>query len=297
MAGLLAGNMLRQYSPAILERQSELPHNHSALLRFRSPVVGDVLNIPFKKVRMIKAIAPWLNPISDALSYSKKNTEMFRTDRSIIEGIVSEDRYIAPLDLIELMARGLHITYNINYDPKKVHPEHYTISTMPMPALMNLLEYPGMRPDFSYSSGMNVTARILDCDAYCSILVPAPSYPFSRISITGDQLIIECPRHERTEDAVPIFKMATRILGSYEMNMSFTDLKATPQKYSKINPIDDNARKAFIHWASVERGIYSLGRFATWRPGLLLDDLVKDIRLISGWIQSGHNYDLKKHGG
>ena len=44
MAGLLAANMLRHRDPVILEAQKSLPNNHHALLRFRSSVVGDVLD-------------------------------------------------------------------------------------------------------------------------------------------------------------------------------------------------------------------------------------------------------------
>ena len=54
LAGLLAGNMLRHRDPVIHEVQPSLPNNHSAVLRFRSSAVGDVLNIPFQKVKMIK---------------------------------------------------------------------------------------------------------------------------------------------------------------------------------------------------------------------------------------------------
>jgi 2-polyprenyl-6-methoxyphenol hydroxylase-like FAD-dependent oxidoreductase len=43
MAGLLAGSMLRKDCPLILEARERLPHNHSAVLRFRSSIVGDTV--------------------------------------------------------------------------------------------------------------------------------------------------------------------------------------------------------------------------------------------------------------
>ncbi len=46
-------------------------------------------------------------------------------------------------------------------------------------------------------------------------------------------------------------------------------------------------------WATDNFNIYSLGRFATWRPGLLLDDLVNDIRVIQKIADHG-NYDHRK---
>jgi hypothetical protein len=61
----------------------------------------------------------------------------------------------------------------------------------------------------------------------------------------------------------------------------------------KILPIDEDIRRRFIMWASDNFGIYSLGRFATWRPGLQLDDLVNDVRVIQR-ISSTNSYDYRK---
>jgi diacylglycerol kinase family enzyme len=66
------------------------------------------------------------------------------------------------------------------------------------------------------------------------------------------------------------------------------------QTYNKIIPIDDESRKRFMLWATNNCHVYSLGRFATWRPGLLLDDLVKDVRLIDKWTRSS-GYDMAVH--
>src|SRR5688572_5532364 len=56
MAGLLAANLLRRHRPEVFERQLDLPHNHSALLRFRSPAVSDATGIPFRRVLIRKGI-------------------------------------------------------------------------------------------------------------------------------------------------------------------------------------------------------------------------------------------------
>jgi hypothetical protein len=66
-----------------------------------------------------------------------------------------------------------------------------------------------------------------------------------------------------------------------------------PVQYAKVLPIDDRERKRFIMWASENHNIYSLGRFATWRPGLLMDDLVHDVRVIQRIAREG-NYEHKK---
>jgi hypothetical protein len=74
-------------------------------------------------------------------------------------------------------------------------------------------------------------------------------------------------------------------LGIQTKNVS--ELTASYQNYFKIIEINDAERKKFLRWASVHHNVYSLGRYATWRPKLLLDDLVNDVRKIENWIQGG----------
>lgn len=277
LAGLLAGNMLRNHNPVIYERQPTLPNNHHAILRFRTSKIGDVLNIPFKKVTMMKCVQHWRNPVADALSYAKKNTGWYRSDRSITTGTVLEDRYIAPPDLIARMAADCEINFK-HQEELPIPNLPVTISTVPMPDLMDMLNY-DQRPIFDRVSGISIKAKINNCDAYCSIMVPDPNSPFSRISITGDEMIVECPYIGRNE--LVVIREALWFLGLKEGSIS--DVRSFEQKYFKIVPIDEDVRKRFILWASDQYQIFSLGRYATWRPGLLLDDLVQDVRLIEQW--------------
>jgi hypothetical protein len=153
MAGLLAARMLSHRKPVVWETQKALPNNHSAVLRFRTSQVGDILGIPFKKVNMIKDTLHWRNPIADSLAYSYKNSGSYRSDRSVTRGLVSEERFIAPPDLISQMAEGVKIEFGREYDPNDPHVRgSNVISTIPMPALMELLDY-DMGPDFNYREG------------------------------------------------------------------------------------------------------------------------------------------------
>ena len=45
LAGLIAGNIFRNYSPRIIEMQSSLPSNHKAILRFRDHSVSKATGI------------------------------------------------------------------------------------------------------------------------------------------------------------------------------------------------------------------------------------------------------------
>jgi hypothetical protein len=280
MAGLLAANMLRRHDVAIYEKQEKLPNNHHAVLRFKTPNVGDVLGIQFKKVNMIKTYVPHSNIAADSISYSKKCTGIYRSDRSIIEGTIISERYIAPVDLIDQMSKNLNIKYGINYNFKdSMLP---TISTIPMPLLMQLLNYPHLIL-FNSLPGVVFSGTVSDCDAYISVLFPGPE-PYSRATITGDQLIVEFPRKEDVPESIDLVK-AYIDLGIF--NSVIRDVKFEKQNYFKITEINDAERNKFMRWASVHHNIYSLGRYATWRPKLLLDDLVNDVRKIEQWIIGG----------
>jgi hypothetical protein len=285
MAGLLAANLLHRHRPVVYESQPSLPNNHSAVLRFRSPVVGEALGIPFKKVKVIKAILPWKNEVADALAYADKNTGTYRSDRSINYGTEVVERYIAPPDLIERMAENVQIQFDSEFD--FIRETGKVVSTIPMPSLMESLDYPS-QPTFEYVQGVNVKARVEDCEAYVSLAVPDPGLPYSRVSITGNELIVECPWMDPFGED---FAAETALEAAEHLGIGparIYSISHHAQKYSKILPIDEKDRRAFIFWASVTQGkAFSLGRYATWRPGLLLDDLIQDIRLIDSWIKNG----------
>lgn len=295
MAGLLAARMLSpRLKPLVIERSGSLPHNHSAVLRFATCKVAEVLGIPFKKVSLIKTVVPWRNPVADAMAYSRKVLGEYRSDRSVLlpERWQSFERYIAPENLIEQMAEGVTIEFNVDYD---FPPEgEKVISTIPMPALAKALGYRDL--GWKWIDGSNIVTRVRGCEAYVSVMVPDPNVPFYRASITGDKLIIELSGTMRgfVPNTEKVIYKACELLGITER---CDDFETVPQSYAKIAPIDEAERRNFIYYASTVTGrAYQLGRFATWRPKLLLDDLVHDVRLIEGWITSNSSsYDQQLH--
>jgi len=290
MAGLLAGRMLSKYHPRIYEKQLGIPNNHTAVLRFRSSRVGDVLGIPFKQVQMIKAVLPWRNPVADMLAYSEKCVGKYLSDRSIVQSnYVTETRYIAPPDFISRMSAPLLIHFGLDFKFRDGDGLPM-ISTIPMPALMNALGYPEVKTEFKSTKLTNIRVRIDHCDAYATLLVPSPKYKFSRVSITGDELIAEIPFEKVSEaDLYIIAAEAAELMGIVEDDFIGYPT-ASVQKYAKIAPVDEEIRRDFIYWATEKHNVYSLGRFATWRPKLLLDDLVQDVQKIEGWIKRNDRY-------
>jgi len=293
MAGLLAAAMLRKKCNGVFESQEELPNNHSAVLRFRSSVVADTLNIPFKKVMAIKSVEAWRNPIADAMAYSRK-TNGTATMRSVLSvSPTPQPRFIAPPDLLHQMAELIDAPIQFDQDyPFWAYKDRPIISTIPMPSLMKALGYEFDKEDFNSRAGTNVIARLEGCDAYCSLYVAGPTFPAARISITGDQMVAECYGGWKPADEYKFAEQCAAKMGLHPSQI--LAVKTKEQKYAKILPMPEDKRRRFIMWASEEHGIYSLGRFATWRPGLLLDDVVNDVRVIQRLIKNRSESYLHK---
>lgn len=309
MAGLLAAGMLRNEATCVIESQPVLPNNHSALLRFRSSVVGDTLNIPFKKVKVMKSVDGTMNPVASALAYSLKTNGTATLRSSVSAGGEIEERYIAPEDLVAQMAARVtcEMKFGEGWSGEGKEP---TISTMPMPLLMKMLSWPDI-PEFMSVSGYNITARLSNVDAYATVYVPDRLREENRISVTGNKLTIEValPRltHQQVADRVKateddpmametIIDLALRTLGLWGHRVQAQHVQITQQRYAKILPIDESIRRNFIMWASTTHNVYSLGRFATWRPGLLLDDVVQDVGVIQKLVRGHAGYDHRKKG-
>lgn len=299
LAGLIAARMLADQEPEIHERQASLPNNHHAILRFRSGLVGDVTNVPFKKVTVLKHIVSFQesNPIRDAILYSLKVTGKAHL-RSVID-VRPAERYVAPPDMI----RRLAVTADIVYESDFQSWSHElvregraaVISTIPVPEMMELFAWPE-RPHFNSRPGWTVKAKIdeaLDCDINATIYSVRPDQPWYRASITGSTIMIEGTGSiEASPQAELVVNQAAQEFGfNFEHFHSIAYHSNKYQKISDLSSADRENVKRFVMWLSSEHRIYSLGRFATWRPKLLLDDLVNDVRVIAKLMGGESNYN------
>lgn len=302
LAGLLAGNMLRSFKPTICEAQKDLPNNHGALLRFRTDRVGTACAIPFKKVKVQKAIkydGKTLTEPNLFLSnlYSQKVTGSILS-RSI-NNLDPVERYIAPWDLINQMARNCSIDYLRKLSLEEIEElrewesHRPIISTIPMPALMKIMNWKDV-PEWPHKEIWTQKARIESpkCDVYQTIYYPDPTVPFYRISVIGDIVISEFIRKPDTSIGPHI--MTTLIEDFGIKPDQLVDMKQSSQKYGKIEPINEELRKQFIFEMTTKYNIYSVGRFATWRQ-LLLDDVVEDIQHVEKFIRASSDYARLMH--
>lgn len=302
LAGLLAGNMLRSFKPTICEAQKELPNNHSALLRFRTEKVGTACAIPFKKVRVQKAIKYGDKTITEpnlflSNMYSQKVTGSILS-RSI-NNLAPVERFIAPHDLISQMARNCNIEYLAKLtigdleETREWEPHRPIISTIPMPTLMKIMKWKDV-PEWPHRQIWTQTARIAspNCDVYQTIYYPDKMLSHYRISVIGNIVISEHSCEPESSIGPHIMTALIEDFGIQPEQL--VDMKQSTQKYGKIEPINEELRKEFIFEMTSKHGIYSVGRFATWRQ-LLLDDVVEDIQHVEKFIRARSDYARLMH--
>lgn len=297
LSGLIAARMMADRHPLIMEKQSSLPNNHKALLRFRSSVVGDVTNVPFKKVHVAKYVLrdSGSNPIRDAAVYARKATGKLH-ERSILDTRPSE-RYVAPQDFIQRLASTAEFKFEQDFrdwTSNLVRSHLPVVSTIPVPAMMELFNWPD-RPEFVSMPGWTLRMVVgpeLECKLNGTIYSARANDLWYRASITDGTLIVEGTGSPPEMDAMN--QLTAQVAWEFGLKASdFSHIKMHQSAYQKIADLDTAGResvKTFIMMLSQKHRIYSLGRFATWRPKLLLDDLVNDVRVICRLIDGESNY-------
>lgn len=281
LAGLLAGNIFQR--AVLIEAGSREQSNHKAVLRFRSAAVGEAVGIDFRPVTVHKGIwyqRRFVAPnIQLANFYSQKVINKV-LDRSIWH-LDPVQRFIAPKDLVAQLAErcGTRIMWDTRATVEDLQHNEAVISTAPMPVLHRLLR--GTEPDVEFNFAPIVVKRWLvpRADAFQTIYFPDPAHNLYRASITGDLLIAEFVDNF-TEG------LEEELFLAFGLMQTPTPLDFTKQRYGKIAPVDDDWRRSFILNATLQHGVYSLGRFATWR-NILLDDVLHDIAVIKRLISGG----------
>jgi hypothetical protein len=311
MAGLLAANVLRRHDPIILERNGSVPHNHHALLRFRTDEVAKALKIPFREVEVRKAIFYDGKTTTESClklsnMYSAKVTGAVMS-RSIMD-LSPCRRWIAPPNLIDQMAQGLKIIYGANIRCKNdllglCAPEGSPIiSTISLPQMANLIFCDEEMPEIKTESNpiWTITGEIETpkTDVFQTIYFPEHRFPYYRASITSNQVIIESSidiaEGEATDPKASAAFIETFLNEFFGIKAKINRETARQDKqlHGKILPIKDDVRKSIILALTDLHGIYSLGRFATWRQ-ILMDDLVKDIDRINSFITQRSTYSRR----
>ena len=293
LAGLLAAHAWPRAE--VIESEPEPRAIHKALLRFRSRAVSDLTGIDFRSVTVRKGV--WsegaFHPIDIRLAniYAQKVAGALVGDRSIW-ALEPVQRYIAPEDFYEQLIAAVapRIRWSEAFDFAARKPtDEPIISTAPLPVVTG--EYAGFK-----RLPIHVARyRVAGADTYQTVYFPdhdRDELSVYRASITGSLLIVEAVQSKHC-GAEPGWSGLGHVCAAFGIAASdLTELGQSSQRYGKIIPLPDEQRKKILHVLTVERNIYSLGRFATWR-NILLDDVVQDIAVIRRMMRVSE-YDLKK---
>lgn len=285
LSGLICGAL--NANARIFERNPSSFVEHRAVLRFRDDKIARATGVTFRRVTVRKAI--WTDdreePPSPRLAnrYNRKVRGVI-SDASIWNTAPSE-RFIAPDDLHAILAdicgRRVRWDHEVTAEQLADYRKHSlpVISTLPLPILLPLLS--ASAPfQFTYSPITVSRFTVPDCDVYQTIYFPNPGTAVYRATLTGSLLTVESAGLPGETGA-----LTDHELEDVKTAFGLTGLKLEPreqahrQSFGKIAPVPDAPRKALLHRLTVGFGIYSLGRFATWR-NILLDDVYEDIAVI-----------------
>lgn len=294
LAGLIAAHAWPTAN--VLEMAPGPSAAHAALLRFRSDAVARAVGVEFRKVRVRKGIyldGAFVPPsIRAANLYSAKVLPGARLEERSIWSIEAADRFVAPESLYEQLIESVwaRIRWGVEFDWEgwREHSRRtLLVNTAPMYAALEGLGAEGPLPMFARAPITVQRFRIPNSDVFQTVYFPTEEHTVYRASITGSLLIVEHAARE------PLGEWWWDV----ERAFAFRDaipLDTVSQSFGKIAPIDDAERKRWLFWMTHEHGVYSLGRFATWR-NILLDDVVNDISVIKRLMRSAAaHYDTRR---
>lgn len=309
LAGLLAAyHLSKKYSVTLLEKKEKLDNNHSALLRFKEDTF-DFIPIELEKAEIHKAIYYKGDLYTESNIkfnnlYSQKVTGTLGI-RSI-NNLEVGTRFIPPRDFFERVlekcqSREVKILTNQNIDANYMKDrDSIYISTIPLPFMLELCGICYDKDNFFRSSPINTLNMDVPSEykstVHQTIYFPESTETAYRISIIGDRITAEYnPSLVASYSSMEIEEsIKAQVLRAFGLNLSYRKVNETfsSQKFGKIVAVDNEIRKNMIYNLTKQTGIFSLGRFATWRQ-IMINDVIKDIIKIEKWIDmtSHSSYD------
>ena len=298
LAGLIAANVLRRHNPVVIEQQSSLPHNHFAVLRFRSEEVSNATGIDFEKVTVRKGIWDGKNVCNEctipmANEYSHNAVGLIES-RSCWD-LTPTMRWVAPDDFIEQAAQGIDIQLGTPFsrmDHGAGSSEELVISTLPMNVAARMFSLEEITGD-SFVNAIRpiytINVMLKGVNVHQTIYNGSKDHSWYRMTIQGCILKIESSLP--TTDCASLVALACFFFG-IEGFAPLSSIEQVKLPFGKMSSIDETIRHRTICALTDNFNIYSLGRLATWRPKVLLDSIPGDVAQILQIRQS--EYKRKK---
>lgn len=288
LSGLIAAHAWP--TAQVLEALPSPRNTHQALLRFRTDAVSRLTGIDFRKVLVRKGIyydGKFAEPnIMLSNLYAQKVIGRV-VDRSIWN-LQAVERYIAPENFYEQLvdAVGSRVMWGKAFTPGE--QSGAIVSTAPLPVVLK--HCPVAHVPMLKRAAIRVRRwRLFGADAFQTVYFPEPETPVYRASITGSLLIVE-EVAARPEEPAPL----SLVEQAFGINAEELEpLGGSEQSYGKVDELPALERKRLLYQLTTQHGIFSLGRFATWR-NILLDDVVDDIVVIKRLLKSATHYETRK---
>ncbi len=186
---------------------------HRALLRFRSDDISKITGIPFRRVRVTKAVIDDRHvycsdvPLSLLNAYSRKVSGKLQP-RSIGD-IAPVDRWVAPDDFHAQLVEQLRSAISFDFPIARIsatalwgaddergidRTDLPVLSTVPLPVALKLtgMDAELTKMTFQKASIFVARGRVKNCDVHQTCYFPSPQLGVYRASITGAVMIVEC---------------------------------------------------------------------------------------------------------
>jgi len=284
--------------------------HHKAIMRLREKAIGDAFGLSLRKITVWKGIyfrgefydryMPNVNNL-----YSKKVLG-YVGERSL-GALGKVDRYTFPAGATIVPAGKVFYSYKlIAVEPGRLifqTPEgekevfyDFCISTIPLVVLAPLCGFAcspeeiRARPIYLARCGLKIPS-----DVFQTFYVPEEKYKIYRASVDGDRLIFEAVAPLGPEDVYAEITELTEELFGLGKEIDCDSFTFHKQDLGKIIE-NREVSNAAVWWFTDKFKIYSLGRFALWRP-LRMDQVFKDMRIITKMISltgTAEAYDRRK---
>jgi len=286
IAGCMAANYFKNEDITIIEKNNKVSFNyeHNAIMRMKDVSAGLILGNKLKKIKIEK------NYLFNKKLFNKpnilmKNKYSLKVSNKLcnrsIDNFDNSFRYIFadknnPLERFNVIYGSEIISFN-EFDG------NIFISTIPLPDILKILK---INHDIDFNilkksiKIIKLKLNINTSNLYQTIYIVDDYYNAYRATLQDGEIIFEFIY----KDDCDYFKEMCELLYYFGLKYCDEEYEILDNKNGKIIEIDDEWRKGIIAELTEKYNIYSLGRYAIWKPGLMIDDLVQDLKIISKMI-------------
>lgn len=307
LAGSVASGAFAALNPTNYDKRAPTDEaRHKAVMRLRDANVAKYLGIDVEPVTVWKAVA-WENRLYETADMRMNNQYSYklyrelgerslrslgRVKRWLVEGSPLPRKTHWNHKLVGVLDGQLMFETREHDSPvvREVVDYDVCISTMPMPMLLKaasirFTERFECRPIWVWHGTLHIPSTL-----HQTIYFPGMDTPAYRVTIQGRKVIIE----SISDGKIDVDRLMWHFgLGSDDFDVqpkwdpeNQVKFEMFRQSMGKMVAIDDNARRQYIYELTDRFRIYSLGRFAIWKP-VRADHLVQDIDKIKRLVKLG----------